>query len=268
VVSLMDLFAAAAIATVTVVGIQTVPGLLEVAVLKRMPLDNGMRYAIVAVTRHAIAIVGLVLAAGSMGIGWPKVQWLAAAITFGLGFGLQEIFANFVSGLIVLFERPIRVGDTVTVGDITGIVSRIRMRATTITDGDRKELIVPNKEFITAKLVNWTLSDSVTRLVVRLAIAYGSDTQLVQRLLLRVAAETPTVLRSPGAKAVFMGFSDKALEFELRVFVGSVEGLLPTRHQLNMGIESAFRTAGVDLAIPLREMAVPRVGPQLSREAA
>lgn len=249
-VSLANLLVACLVAVMTWVAAANLPGLLEFALLQRLPLDNGVRYALSAVLRYTIAIVGLALGGGAIGIGWPKVQWLAAAVTFGLGFGLQEIFANFVSGLIVLIERPIRVGDTVTVGDVTGVVSRIRMRATTIVDGDRKELIVPNKEFITAKLVNWTLSDSVTRLVVRLGIAYGSDTQQVQQLLLRVAADTPAVLKNPPPRAVFMGFSEKWMDFELRVFVGNVDVLLSTRHQMNVAIDRVFRSAGVQLALP------------------
>ena len=104
-----------------------------------------------------------------------KLQWLAAALSVGLGFGLQEIFGNFVSGLIILFERPVRIGDTVTIGTFSGTVSKIRIRATTITDFDRKEVIIPNKAFVTERLINWSLSDTVTRVVIRLGVAYGSD---------------------------------------------------------------------------------------------
>ncbi len=252
-ISLANLFEGCLAGAMTIVALCNLPGLLEIALLERLPLDNGVRYALLAVTRYTIVVVGLTLAGGAVGIGWPKLQWLAAAATFGLGFGLQEIFANFVSGLIVLFERPIRVGDTVTVGDVTGVVSRIHMRATTIVDGDRKELIVPNKEFITAKLVNWTLTDSVVRLVIRLGIAYGSDAQQVQQLLLRIAESTPSVLKNPAPRAVFMGFSEKWIDFELRVFVGSVDALVPTRHKLNMAIDRTFRAAGVEFATPPRE---------------
>ncbi len=258
--TLLNLLEAIAIGVMTLIAAVNLPSLLELAVLERLPLDNGVRYAVLAVTRYSIAFVGIVLAGGSVGIGWPKLQWLAAAISFGLGFGLQEIFANFVSGIIVLVERPIRIGDTVTVGDMTGVVARIRMRATTIVDGDRKELIVPNKEYITSKLVNWTLTDSVTRLVVPLGVAYGAEPQKVQRLLMRIAGETPTVLRNPPPKAVFMGFGEKTLNFELRVFVGEVDVLMSTRHQLNMAIDQAFRTAGIDIAVAQRENAARLLG--------
>ena len=115
--------------------------------------------------RYAIAVVGIVLASNILGVSWSKVQWLVAALGVGLGFGLQEIVANFVSGLIVLGERPIRIGDVVTVGDVTGTVTRIRARATTVVDFDNKEVMIPNKAFITERVINWTLSNQTTRLL-------------------------------------------------------------------------------------------------------
>jgi potassium efflux system protein len=260
-VSLTNLMEAVVVGIMATVAVRNLPGLIEIAILERLPLDNGVRYAIIAVVRYAIALAGLFAGGYALGIGWPKLQWLAAAISFGLGFGLQEIFANFISGLIVLFEQPMRVGDTVTVGEVTGVVARIRMRATTIVDGDRKELIVPNKEFITSRLVNWTLTDSVVRLVIPLGISYGSDTIKVQRLLLQVASETPNVMSNPAAKAVFLGFGEKLLNFELRVFVGDVDVMMSTRHQLNMSIDRVFRAAGVDIAFPPREPAARALTP-------
>ena len=130
----------------------------------------------------------------------------------GLGFGLQEIFANFVSGLIILFERPIRVGDTVTVGSISGVVSRIRIRATWITGFDRKELVVPNKEFVTTQLVNWSLSDAVSRVEIKVGIAYGSDTERAIELLQDAADANPDVLRDPAPSVLFLGFGESSLD--------------------------------------------------------
>ncbi|MBI4882240.1 MAG: mechanosensitive ion channel, partial [Planctomycetes bacterium] len=168
--TLADIGLALVILLITAIAARDLPGLLEILLLRRLPLDTGARYAAATVTRYTIAIVGLSAALGAIGIGWSKVQWLAAALTFGLAFGLQEIFANFVSGLIMLFERPVRIGDVVTVDGIDGKVTKIRMRATTITDWNNRELIVPNKEFITGKIMNWTLTDSVTRVVVPVGI--------------------------------------------------------------------------------------------------
>ena len=121
-----------------VIASRNIPGLLEIALLQRLPLEPATRYAITTLSRYAITVLGIVAVCGTVGITWEKVHWLLAAVSVGLGFGLQEIFANFISGLIILFERPVRVGDIVTVGDVSGIVSRIRIRATMIVDWDRR----------------------------------------------------------------------------------------------------------------------------------
>ncbi len=172
----------------------------------------------------------------------------------GLGFGLQEIFANFVSGLIILFERPIRVGDVVTVGEVSGTVSRIRTRATWITAFDRKELLVPNKEFVTGQLINWTLSDAVLRLSIPVGIAYGSDTNRAIEVLEQVAKKSWRVLADPRPHVFFIAFGDSSLSFELRVFVRSADQLFAARHDLHMGIDKAFREAGIEIAFPQRDL--------------
>jgi potassium efflux system protein len=187
-------------------------------------------------------------------VGWSNIQWLVAAVGLGLGFGLQEIFANFVSGLIILFERPIRVGDTVTVGNISGVVSRIRIRATWITGFDRKELVVPNKEFVTTQLVNWSLSDAISRVEIRVGIAYGSDTEKAIELLQDAADANPDVLRDPAPSVLFRGFGDSSLDFELRAFSPDMERRLPIVHALHMAIDRSFRTNGIEIAFPQRDV--------------
>jgi potassium efflux system protein len=244
------------ITVVTIILAKNIPGLLEIALLNKLPLDRGGRFAITSIARYTIMVVGVIAAFGAIGIGWSKVQWLVAAMTVGLGFGLQEIFANFVSGLILLFERPIRVGDTVTVGGINGDVTRIRIRATTITDWDRKELVIPNKEFVTGQVINWTLSDTTLRVIVPVGIAYGSNVALAEELLYTVARENEHVLAEPKPKALFMGFGDSSLNFELRVFVPGIDYFLETRHKLNKAIDAAFRKAGVVIAFPQRDIHV------------
>lgn len=243
-----DLTLALVIVLLTVVAARNLPGLLEITVLQRLPLDAGGRYAMSAIVRYVVTVIGLLLSFRAIGIGWANVQWLVAAVTVGLGFGLQEIFANFVSGLIILFERPMRVGDTVTVGGYTGTVSRIRIRATTITDGDRKELIVPNREFITGHVVNWTLSDTVLRIVIKVGVIYGSNTHLATQLLLDIARKHNLVLQQPAPSAVFQSFGNNTLEFELRVFVSGLEYVSAVRHELNIAIDSAFKEAGIEMA--------------------
>ncbi|MCB1967602.1 MAG: mechanosensitive ion channel, partial [Candidatus Accumulibacter sp.] len=155
--------------------VKRLPAVLEIILLHRFDMSSGSRYTVTTISSYAIIAVGLLLVLNTLGAQWSQLQWLVAALSVGIGFGLQEIVANFISGLILLFERPIRVGDIVTVGDTDGVVTKIRIRATTIRNWDRKELVVPNKEFITGRLLNWSLSDSITRAIVAVGVAYGSD---------------------------------------------------------------------------------------------
>jgi len=241
-------FAGAALAA------RNVPGLLEIAVFQRLPLDSGVRYAARAISRYLIVITGTVIGFGAVGLTWSDVQWLVAAMTVGLGFGLQEIFANFVSGIILLFERPIRVGDTVSLGTTTGTVTRIQTRATTITDFDRKELVVPNKEFITGQLINWSLSDNILRLVIPVGIAYGSDVDLAESKLLEAAKECSYVLAQPEPSVLFDSFGDNALQLQLRVFIASFDHWLRTRHWIHKAIDRKFREAGIEISFPQRDL--------------
>jgi potassium efflux system protein len=236
------------IVLIAVAAARNIPGLLEITVLRLMPLEPGGRYAINAISRYIITIFGLIFAFGAIGIGWSKVQWLAAAVTVGLGFGLQEIFANFVSGIIILFERPIRVGDVISVGPISGTVSKIRIRATTIVDWNRKELIVPNKQFITGQMVNWTLTDSILRLVISVGVPYGSDPDLVRSMLLRIARSNPHVLETPKPSVFLLSVTNTALDFSLRVFVPSPDTILAVQDELHTAIDEALREAGIEVA--------------------
>lgn len=247
-VTYADLAVAMIIASATLILGRNIPGLLEIAILQRLPLEPAGRYAVTSVSRYVITAVGSIAVLGVLGVQWSDVQWLAAAVTVGLGFGLQEIFANFVSGLIILFERPVRVGDIVTVGDVTGTVSRIRIRATTIVDWNRKELIVPNREFITGRVVNWTLTDSSLRIVIPVGVAYGSDTNLVRRLLLKIAERNENILKEPRPMALFVRFGTSTLDFELRVFVGHPEVMSIVIDALHAEIDREFRAAGVEIA--------------------
>lgn len=253
-VSLADLIMAFLVAVITAVAARNLPGVMEIAILQRLPMDRGSRYAMTTITSYIIVGVGIVVGFNTIGVRWAQVQWLIAALGVGLGFGLQEIFANFMSGLIILFERPIRVGDTVTVGNVDGIVTRIRIRATTITNWDRKELIIPNKTFITGELINWTLSDSIVRIIVPVGIAYGSDTALAQKLLEEAADKNPWVMDDPKPMVHFMGFGDSSLNFEIRIFLQGTGNLLSTRHELHLAIDSAFRKNGIEISFPQRDL--------------
>ena len=253
-VTLGSLATAVLVAALTVIVTRNVPGLLEIAILRRLPLDRGVRFAITTLLRYVLAVIGIVWAFGAIGIGWSKVQWLIAAMTVGLGFGLQEIFANFVSGLIILFEQPIRVDDIVTIAEVTGKVSKIRIRATTIRRWDQRELVVPNREFITGRLINWTLSDNILRREFLVGIAYGSDIAKAEKLLYEIARANPLVLEDPPPVVIFKSFGDNSLEFELRVYINGSENYVPVWHGINCAIDKAFREAGIEIAFPQRDI--------------
>ena len=254
--TLWNLLVALIAGAFTLILVRNLPGLLELVLRRRTHIDAGTRIAASTLVRYTILIFGTSLAFSLLGISWSKIQWLAAALTFGLGFGLQEIVANFVSGLILLMERPIRVGDAVTIGNLMGRVTQIRIRATTVTLWDRSEMVVPNKEFITTKLINWTLSDSKRRIDISLRVAYGSDLQRARDALLKVALDHPDVLDDPAPYVTLLDFGDDAIRFELRVFVDFGQGVA-TKDALHMAIDRAFRENGIEFAIPRLDIQVP-----------
>lgn len=247
-ISLSDVLGALIIVGITVALARNLPGLLEVLVLSRLTLAQGSAYATTTLLSYAIAAIGFVITLSTLGVSWDKLQWLVAALSVGLGFGLQEIFANFISGLIILFERPVRIGDVVTIGNLSGTVSRIRIRATTITDFDRKEIIVPNKTFVTDQLVNWSLNDTVTRIILKIGVSYGSDLELVRKLLLQAAEENPRVLRDPEPLVFFLTFGESTLDHELRVHVRELGDRNAATDELNRAIDRMFREHGIGIA--------------------
>lgn len=249
-ITLADAALGLVVLAMTFAGARNLPGMLEISLLRRLPLDAGGRYAVATICRYLITLMGVMLAAWAIGIGWNNVQWLFAAFSVGLGFGLQEIFANFISGIILLFERPMRIGDTITVGDMTGVVTRIRIRATTIVEGSRKEIIIPNKEFITGKVVNWTLSDRTAKTTIRVGVAYGSDTAMVETILFKCAADHELVLKESAPSVSFEEFGQSAIHFALTVCVGNIDNIGRVRHELNLAIDKAFRLNGIEFAYP------------------
>ncbi len=258
-VSVWDLLIVFLVLGVTAIATRNLPGFLEMAVFSHVRFERGEGYAMTTLLRYVVVLVGCVIAAHGLRIEWSKVQWLAAAVTVGIGFGLQEVFANFVSGLILLFERPVRVGDIVTVGDVSGIVARIQIRATTIRDWDNRELILPNKELVTGRFVNWTLSDSVTRIMIPVGISYDADVRQAQALILEVARQNPAVLADPAPMVVFEGFGDSTLNLTLRAHVSRTDQRNPALSELNAAILDAFRKAGIEIAYPQRDLHIRSV---------
>ncbi|VEB23697.1 mechanosensitive channel MscK [Avibacterium volantium] len=247
-ITLLNLLFALIIIIGTYALVKNIGGLLEVLVFSRMSFSQGTPYTITTLLTYFIIAIGGGAAFSVLGMSWSKLQWLFAALSVGLGFGLQEIFANFISGIIILFERPVRIGDVVTIGEYSGTVSKIRIRSTTLIDFDKKEVIVPNKAFVTERLINWALTDSMTRVVLSVGVAYGSDLELVKRLLLQAADECEYVLKDPEPVAYFLTFGASTLDHELRVYVGNLNERTRTIDYVNRRIDELFAAHNVEIA--------------------
>jgi len=234
--------------------VRNIGALLDIVLLQRLEMQSDANYAIKVIARYAITLAGVLLACNLLGIRWGDVQWLVAALGVGLGFGLQEIVANFVSGLIVLAERPIRIGDVVTVGNVSGTVLRIHARATVVMDFDYKEVIIPNKAFITERVVNWMLSNQTTRLLIKVGVAYGSDSDLAQRVILDAVWGNPDVLQDPRPSVFFVAFGESTLDFEIRAYVSSIDKRLRVQHEINSAVARVLRENGIEIPFPQRDL--------------
>ncbi|MBF0588921.1 MAG: mechanosensitive ion channel [Magnetococcales bacterium] len=230
------------------------PRIFELLIFPSLDWDAGLRYAVLAMTRYTILIIGALMALSFLELDLSKIGWLAAAISVGIGFGLQEIVANFISGIILLIERPIRVGDLITVGELLGRVTRINTRATTVLNLDMQELLVPNRDLITKEVTNWTLSSSVIRIVIEVGVAYGSDVHKVRDILKNIAESHSDVLHAPEPEVFFMAHGDSSLDFELRVYLPHPMIRMEVRHQLNTTINTQFIEQGIEIPFPQRDL--------------
>jgi potassium efflux system protein len=231
--TLAALFKVVALVALTVYAAHKLPALIELILRSRTSVSPSSRYTTIALLNYVIVGGGITMALSALGLQWSELQWLVAALGVGIGFGLQEIIANFISGLIILFERPIRVGDVISTGGNDGTVTRIRIRATAIRDWDGKELLVPNKEFITGRLLNWTLSDAKVRTVIPVGIAYGSDVELAITTLHSAVSSHSRVIDDPPLQIIFEGFGDDALLLSARFYLDSLEDRLLAVTEIN-----------------------------------
>jgi len=253
-ITLADLGLSILIVTISFVAAKRLPSLLEIVLLQQFSMTSSTRYTIKTLTNYILVGVAITLLFRTLGVDWSSVQWMFAALSVGIGFGLQEIVANFISGIIILFERPIRIGDVVTVGDSDGVVTRIKIRATTILTRDRKELLVPNKEFITGRLLNWSLSDQITRIIFPIGIAYGSNVELARKIIMDITDENENILDTPPVFVSFEGFGDNSLTLVLRCFIESLDYRHTVRTDLHCEINRRFNEAGIVFAFPQRDV--------------
>jgi len=225
--------------------------------LKRIAIERGARDAILTLFGYVAFVLAVLVSLKAASVDLTGLAIISGALALGLGFGLQGIANNFVSGLILLFERPIRAGDFISVGDIEGYVRSIRIRATEIETLDNKNVLVPNSELVSGRVTNWVLRDTHGRLQVQIGVAYGSDVEMVRDILEKVGCEHPEVItdgRAPSPRALFMGFGESSLDFELRVRVQRIERRFSIISDMNFAIDQAFREAGISIPFPQRDL--------------
>lgn len=257
-ISLKELVITLFVVILTWITARNLPGLMELSLLQHLNLTPGTGFAITTISKYLVLTIGAIATFSMLGIDWSKTQWLVAALSVGLGFGLQEIFANFVSGLIILFEKPIRIGDTVTIRELTGTIATIKTRATTIVDWDRREIIVPNKAFITEQFVNWSLSDSITRVRLTVRVHLNADVQLVQRITNECVHECSLILNEPPPEVYLVELTDSALVYEVRVYVEDMSQRMPMTHELHNLLLVRLREHNIK--IPHQQVDIRMVG--------
>ena len=238
--------------------------LLQNKLLVRTALDEGQRYSLGQITGYVVFLVGLLVGLQWVGLNLSSLVLLGGAVGIGVGFGLQNIANNFVSGIILLLERPIRVGDRVEVGGTNGDIVRIGARSTWVRTNDNVVIIIPNTEFVNNRVTNWTANDRQVRFSVPLGVSYGSDPERVREVLLGVARSHPDVLKDPEPEILFARFGESSLDFELRVWtITRVKTPLPLSSELYFSIFRAFRENGIEIPFPQRDLHLRTVSPSI-----
>ncbi len=228
--------------------------ILEEDVLPRLPLPRGVPASISILTNYTILAIGFLIALTAAGIEWSKFALLAGAFGVGIGFGLQNVVNNFISGLILIFERPVKVGDTVEVGILKGIVKRIGIRSSTVRTFDGAEVIVPNGTLIQSEVTNWTLSDQLRRIEVKVGVSYGSDPNQVLKILKKVADDHEGALEYPAPMVLFLGFGESSLDFSLRVWTSDFDNWIQFSSEISLQVHNALKEAGIEIPFPQRDL--------------
>jgi len=224
-------------------------------ILRKTPLDLGIQHAVATFTQYLVLAFGFLVGLPTVGVDLSALSFLAGAVGVGVGFGLQSITNNFISGIIILFERPIKIGDRIEVGDVNGDVVHIAARSTTVRTNDNIAIIIPNSSFISSNVINWSHGDSKVRFRVPVQVAYDSDVRLVEKLLLELARDNENVLEDPPARVIFKEFGESALKFELRVWSSRLlhrRGVLIS--QLNFAIFEKLKQHGVRIPYPQHDL--------------
>jgi small-conductance mechanosensitive channel len=229
---------------------------LKNKILTRFRIDQGTQYTLFRISHYIIMIIGCLFAFQFVGIDLSGLAVIVGLLSVGIGFGLQNVTSNFISGLILLFERPIKIGDRITVGHTEGDVIAINMRSTTIRSLNNISIIVPNTEFISSQVINWSHGDPKVRLVVQVGVSYNSDLDAVIQALREVAEESPHVLKNPEPDVLLSGFGDSSWNMELRVWLQDPKNYYPIRSEINCAIVHKFRQYGIEIPYPQRDLHV------------
>jgi small-conductance mechanosensitive channel len=224
--------------------------------LMRFHIESGIRFTMVRISHYILMIIGVIFAFQFVGVNLSGLAVIFGLLSVGIGFGLQNITSNFIAGLILLFERPIKVGDRITVGDTEGDVQAINMRSTTVNSLNNIAIIVPNSDFISTRVINWSYGDPKTRLVVDVGVSYNSDIDLVLKALREVAAENSLVLNYPEPDVLFRGFGDSSWNMQLRVWVADPKQYYTIHSEINIAIARKFREYNIEIPFPQRDLNV------------
>ncbi|MFH1008819.1 MAG: mechanosensitive ion channel domain-containing protein [Candidatus Latescibacterota bacterium] len=230
--------------------------------LAKTRMDEGVQYTVLRLVHYTIVAIVFYQAIAMIGINLKGLAFLVGILSVGIGFGLQNIVNNFVSGLILLFERPIKPGDMISAGDTEGRVEEINMRATTMVTLDNVSVIVPNSQFISGEVINWSHRDPKVRIHIPIGVAYGSDVQLVTESLLQVGKDHPDVLDEPASMVFFVGFGNSSLDFELLVWIDKPLLQRQVRSDLNYAIDRIFRQNEVTIPFPQRDVHLRSMPPR------
>jgi small-conductance mechanosensitive channel len=231
---------------------------LEVDVLPMFKLPRGVPGTITSLAKYTILGIGIFIAFLSAGLDLNKFTLLAGALGVGIGFGLQDLVNNFISGIILIFERPIQVGDVIVVGELTGEVKKIGLRSSIIRTWEGAEIIIPNGHLVSSDVTNWTFSDKKRRMEIQVGVKYGSDVNLVKKLLLECAASHNEVLSAPAPVALFKDFGESSLDFELRCWTANSDNRLEIESELRYRIDKAFKENNILIPFPQRDIHIKK----------
>jgi small-conductance mechanosensitive channel len=238
--------------------------LLKEKILNKRPIERGLKDSILTIASYLGWALGLVLALGFLGVNTTSLAVIFGALSIGIGFGLQNIFNNFISGLILLFERPIQVGDYVEVGGLWAEVKKINVRSTVVQTFDNSSVIIPNSEFISQQVTNWSFKDKRMRRNLDVGVAYGSDVDQVEKTLLEIALETSGVLKYPRPDVIFVDHADSALIFRLRIWI-DVDDYWAVASRIRFDIDRRFRELAIEIAFPQRDLHIRTMPKQMEK---